>query len=134
MNKPLTIGYFAECDRVANLRLGYLYGVFLRNWVFQRVEDWADADQFVFCFENDQLLKVDVVSDRKITKSFSREEWLMNRPNLDSRDELSIPLYSQEYIDNEPKFMKYIRFSPFVVPISGNYFVLPIPVSEGKNV
>jgi hypothetical protein len=121
--------YFAECDLAMHQKLGYLYTVFFRNWIFDRVENWRDVDQFVVAFENDELLKVDVIKDRKIITSISREEWLDNKPNLDSKEFGLESPYTVEFLANETKFMKYIRFSNMVVPISNNYFIIPIPVA-----
>lgn len=129
--QPGVEGYFDACDQLAYESLARMYCVFIRDWVFSEVQNWKEMDKFVFHFEHEQLHKVDAIVDRKITKSYSRDEWLFPVPDLDSKSsEYPKSIHAEEYLANEAKFMKYVRFCHWVVPTSDSSFVIPVTTKE----
>jgi hypothetical protein len=126
-------GYFDFCDQLTYKKLGFYYSAFFKNWIGNAIEDWAEADQFVVWFEKDELLKIDVIKDRKVINTFSREDWLKPKVDLDNKSSTEENPFVKEYVANEAKFMKFIRFSSEVVLISGSSFILPITVTPNPN-
>ncbi len=133
INNPPVKGYFDYCEQLNRKQLGYMYCAFMRDWIFSEVSESTEVDKFIVHFERDELTKVDVVLDRKIVKSFDREEWLNPTQNLDSKKASKSSLYLQEYIDNEDLFMKYVRYCPWVVPVSDSSFVIAFSTTVLQN-
>ena len=92
------LGYFKECDETVNVSLGYMYCTFMRDWLFSAIENYQEADKYVFHFSHEQLHKLDVIRDRKIIKTFSREDWVSPAVDLDSRSAASANDFCTEYL------------------------------------
>lgn len=120
--------YFEDCDLLVRQKLGYMYCIFMREWLYAGFKNWDDNDKYIIHFSNDELQKIDVVLNRKIVRTVSRDEWLNN---------YDTPLageFANEYESNEPKFMKYVRFCTWTVPITDSSFIIPINVGDPRNV
>lgn len=127
-------GYFDVCDETTKIQYGYSYYLFMRGWLRNKFPNYErDYESVVFHFSHEGLHKINFIADRRIKNSITGDQWINGVTDLDKRESEAVDEFREEFNENLVKFMKYIRFSNLVLPLSDSDFILPIYSTAAKG-